>query len=296
MSRQQGKAATDEGSAATLDRPAQTTTQTVHVTPREDGGRLAVAAGRGDGGKTTFLRWNIERALVHGRTLYVADADPMNRTLARVFQGMNPPVLEPGDASDTARGAFIRRLASLGAATTGYVALDVGGNDRELEKQGRGVDPEKMRRLTGWGLADEQFDSLGVKTATFYVLRGALNDLTGLSLLLDSAIGQKDLVLVLNHGRTPALPPGEDAFAEMRAHEVYQRALRASAIEFHMPALPGVAAKWLDDNRMRFADAIRGHAPEGKQPLGGWDREAIAVWLGDLEDEVARTGISPLLA
>ena len=290
------KAVDDGMTATTLEPAAPAQSAGQHVTPREDGGRLAVAAGRGDGGKTTFLRWNIERALVHGRTLYVADADPMNRTLSRVFAGMSPPVLEPGDASDTARGAFIRRLSALGAATQGYVALDVGGNDRELEKQGRGADPSKMARLAGWGLADQEFDTLGVKTATFYVLRGALNDLTGLSMLLDSAIGQRGLVLVLNHGRTPALPPGEDAFADMRRHEIYQRALKAGAVEFHMPALPGAVAKWLDDNRMQFVDAIKGKAPEGKQPLGGWEREAIAVWLGDLEDEVARSNIAPLLA
>ncbi|WP_424138833.1 hypothetical protein [Roseomonas chloroacetimidivorans] len=234
--------------------------------------------------------------MVHGRSLYIGDADPMNRTLTDIFSDLTPGVLEPGDASDAARGAFIRRMADLARESKGYVALDVGGNDRELEKQGRGAAPTKMKRLSGWGLADEQFDSFDVKLVTFYLLGGQLNDLTGLNLLLDSAVGRQDLVLVLNRGKAAALPPGEDPFADNRSHEVYQRALRAGAVEFHMPALPGAAAKWLDDNRMRFVDAVKGRAPEGRNPLGAFEREAIAIWLADMEEEVERSGIGHLLA
>jgi hypothetical protein len=270
-------------------------TASFQVTPRPEGGRLGVAAGRGDGGKTTLLKWMAERAMAEGRLLYLADADPMNRSLAETFEGLTPPVLQPGDASDATRGAFIRRLADLSRATSGYVGLDVGGNDRELEKTGRGVDPAKMARLANWGRANLQFDTLGVKVSAFYVLRGALADLTGLGMLLDSAIGQQDLVLVLNHGRDAAMPPGEDAFSDMRAHEIYKRALKTAVCEFSIPALPSHVGKWLGNNRMKFLPALDGDAPAGKVPLGGWEREAIAVWLGDLEDEVARTGIGRLL-
>lgn len=263
------------------------------VSVRDDDGRIVAAGGRGDGGKTLYLAWAIERAIVQGRTLYIADADPMNRTLSEIFAAYRP--IKPADASDAARAHLIRRLTALAKQTRGSIALDLGGNDRELEKNGRGVDPKKMARLQAWGRTDFAVDSFGVNLTMLYMLRGALNDLTGLKLLLDSAVAKKDLVLVLNHGRAPQLPNGEDPFKAMREHEYYQAAVTAGARVFNMPALPASAGKWISDNRSMLLPALDGEAPEGRQPLDPWEREALAVWLGDMEDEVERTGIGPLL-
>ena len=280
----------DDGAVATLDQ-IETTQPTTDSTVRE--GRLTVVAGRGDGGKTMLLRWMIERALIYGRTLYVADADPLNPILSEVFPDLQ--VFKPGDSSDIARGALIRRLIALQKATKGYIALDVGGNDREYEKQGRKAGDDKMNRLAGWGLDKEEIDTLGVNTATFYLLRDAISDLQGLKLLLETAMAKKDFFLVLNHGKAAASPEGEDPFATIKNHEIYTKALDMGAKVFNMPACSPTAAKWLDNNRMQFVPTIREQAPKGKTPLDGWEREAIAIWLADMEAEVERTEIDPYL-
>ena len=47
--------------------------------------KLVVPLGRGNTGKTIFVRWLAERAAKHGRPLALGDGDPTNATLAEYF-------------------------------------------------------------------------------------------------------------------------------------------------------------------------------------------------------------------
>src|SRR5258708_1105061 len=114
--------------------PGEDNTPAAHPIPAPP--RLILALGRGKTGKSTFIRWAVDRSLARGGLPIIADADRTNATLAAFFENVDRP---PNPEDEDVRlwlNAFVDR--QIEERFTAF--LDLGGGDLVLKVWARDLD------------------------------------------------------------------------------------------------------------------------------------------------------------
>ncbi len=232
--------------------------------------KLILPLGRGHNGKSFWARWLIDRAQTRGREIVVADADRTNPALAAYFGGvLTPPSAEPDDME-----AWFIALCEQQAEKRFNAVIDLGGGDQLLKSLGRQLDFANF------------FEELGVEPVAVYLLTPDLDDLAFLrDLEADGLFAPEATILVLNEGRADGRKSFETAFSAVLGHSIFTAAMKRGARPIAMPRL--AYASESDVRRLTLSAARAGRSSDGRPPLGVAQRQFIAKWLRDMEQNFA---------
>lgn len=234
------------------------------------GGRPAVwfLIGPNYSGKTTFARWATDRMFAADRTALLAALDPLHRTLADFFEGVEQPAsadpgLTPGWLRSLVEHLMRERLPAI---------VDMGGGDTCL-----------ARLIADLPDLAETMQEAGVAPVAAYFLGPRVDDLSSLATFEASGFRPRASLVVLNTARVDAgLDPAE-AFAPIRRHSAFRAAMARGAALVEMPRLdPPELALEIERKRLGF-----GAARDGEGGLGPLDRAGVRAWMARMEDAFA---------
>lgn len=247
--------------------PGRAATASIDLTGKP---KVLMAIGLGGTGKTTLLRWIIERALERddGQPLALASVDPINRELVHYF----PQVMGPMGQDPARTALWLNKFLLRVMATQKTAAIDFGGGDTSL----LGL----LRQLPD---LQAMMERSGVEPVALHLLSPRVSDLTPLAALDKAGFMPKATALILNLGRLQHDRDPEQEFAQLRKHASYRATLDRGAIEIWMPRL--FAAKAVEDRRMGFRVAADGSA--SGSALNIFDRSRVHHWLRLMEEAAA---------
>jgi hypothetical protein len=213
--------------------------------------RVVMTFGAGRSGKSTFLRWTVERAIDRdGETgAVLATVDALRPTLQRFF----PSAIVPKQPDGLER--LISRLIELKRTA----AIDFG------------ADASLVPLLTQVPNMHQMMLDHGVEPVVLYLLSPRSADLTVLMAMEAARFQPTATALILNMGTMVGQDP-EGEFGQLRRHSVYKAAVERGAVEIWMPRL--FAAKAVEDRGIAFRKAV---GADGG--LGLFDRSRVANWL-----------------
>lgn len=230
--------------------------------------------GPGRTGKTTLLRYAMERVAGAGGTAVVAALDAQNRSLAGFLEGVvQPPT---NDAAAVARWLenLLRSMMEDGTSAV----LDLGGGDTSLGRVLADV-PDLATTMEGAGVAP----------VAIYTLGPRVDDLASLATFEAQGFQPRATALVLNEGLTDPTMAREDAFARVMRHSSFKAAVARGAVVLWMPRLePSVAAE-VEAKRLHFGAARDGVLPTSRKvaPLGVFDRSRVRAWMNGMDTMLA---------
>lgn len=256
-------------------------------------GHLITALGRGDKGKTWFLRIVLERALSRSCSVIVADADPGNRTLAdaMIASGRLKP-LQPVDLTEAARIKFLQDMITL-AESGQNIFLDAGGNDSTaINVAGPEIEERSLQAFSAlWGIDSRISSFSNINFTITYLIGGDPHDLALLGRILDSPLSKENLLIVRNAGVLRAIgAAADDPWKLTEASPIYRRALQSGAKVMDLPAIPPSIPLRLAHTGESFRDAVAGNGS-----LATWERQAVQTLLVSVEAEIARLSIQAWL-
>jgi hypothetical protein len=217
--------------------------------------RVVMTFGAGRSGKSTLLRWVVERAIDRdGETgVVLASMDMARPTLQQFFPG----AIVPKQADGLER--LISRLLELKRTA----AIDFGADASLVPLLNQVPDLHRM-------MLDQ-----GVEPVVLYLLSPRSADLTVLMAMEAAGFRPEATALIVNTGTMVGEDP-EGEFGQLRRHSVYRAAIERGAVEIWMPRL--FAARAVEDRRISFRKAV---APEAG--LGLFERSKVAKWLGAMD-------------
>ena len=225
--------------------------------------KLVVAYGRGGAGKSTGLRFLIERAKDAGRDLVIADADP-RATLGSYYGN----ILKPTHSEEVVVTDWLDSLVNHQAEMPMTVVLDRNGGDQVFG-----------RFASSLGLTD-LLASVSIMPVALHFLGTDQDDVADLQRAEASGdFCPEATVLILNAGTIKDSRPAEVAFAGVREHPAFRAALARGAREIVFPKLPCMAA--VNALRGPFAQA------ETDKRLGITDRQRVAMWRRAVEEALS---------
>ena len=220
--------------------------------------KLVVTHGRGGTGKSTFVRVMLERAREVGRVCAVADADRTNATLAAFFTD----VVRPAHPDDKTVHDWLDDLVNQQADDRITVILDMGGGDQVFKRFAKELE---LARL---------MESANIMPVAVHLIGPDVDDLAYLHDVEESgAFCPAQTILVLNEGRIRDQRPRDVAFAEVREHSIYRKALDRGAREIWFPRL--ACMQEVNSRRMLFAAA--------EASLGLTNRQRVSIWRREVE-------------
>lgn len=230
---------------------------------------LMIGLGRGRVGKSTVLRWAIERARNAGRDVVVADGDGRNPTLSGFYRDARRPVSgEPADVRD-----WLTDLLNEVAERRVSMVLDLGGGDRALEEFGR-------------DLALVEFcQAVGISPLAVHGIGPDMDDLRHIANIEAAGHFRPERTLVAMNealvrqgaSTATAFQPllGSPEWAALEARKVRPLLLRR---------LPCMAD--LDRKGLGFFAGAAGRPGTDGSPLGPVQRHMLAGWLRATEGEL----------
>lgn len=215
-------------------------------------------------GKTTFARWAVERMLAGGRSSLLAALDPLNRTLADFFEGVE----QPPSADPSLTPGWLRALVEHLMRERLPAVADMGGGDTSLS-----------RLIADIPALAETMEEAGIAPVAAYFLGPRVDDLGSLASFEAAGFQPRATLLVLNTARVDAgLDPAE-AFAPIRRHSAFRAAVGRGAAVVELPRLdPPELALEVERKRLGF-----GAARDGEGGLGPLDRAGVRAWLDRMD-------------
>jgi hypothetical protein len=232
--------------------------------------KFIVPLGRGARGKTWWLRWAAERAQAQGRPVMIADADRTNATLSAYFSNVvTPPSADEADMRD-----WFAQLCEELIEERRTAMIDLGGGDLLLKQLSREI-----------GLVSF-LERNGVQPVAVHLLGPDRDDLAYLrDLEKDALFAPEATILVINEGLVPRNRSTEAAFKPVLENPIFLAALDRKAESVLMPRLD--AAHEIDERRLTFTAAELSQVKEGQTPIGLWNRQRIANWRRNMEQNFA---------
>ena len=238
------------------------------------GPKAVFVMGPGRSGKTTLLRYVMERIAADRPAPLAAALDPGNRSLASFVNDVaQPPTTDPVGVA-----RWAEELLAFVMAEKQSALLDMGGGDLSMGKLLEDV-PDLATSL----------EEAGVQPVAIYTLSPRVDDLNVLAGYEVAGFRPKPTALVLNAGLADPTAPREDAFARVLRHSVFRAAVARGAVPLWMPRLDAGVAAEIEGKRLRFGAARDGQAP-ADQPgavLGPFDRSRVRKWTGEMEAALA---------
>ena len=215
-------------------------------------------------GKTTFARWAADRTFAAERATFLAALDPLNRTLADFFDGVE----QPSSADPSLTPGWLRSLVEHLMRERLSAIADMGGGDTSL-----------ARLIADLPSLADTMEEAGVAPVAAYFLGPRVDDLSSLATFEASGFRPRATILVLNAARVDAgLDPAE-AFAPTRRHSAFRGAVARGAVVVEMPRLdPPELALEVERKRLGF-----GAARDGEGSLGPLDRAGVRAWMDRME-------------
>lgn len=233
--------------------------------------------GRGKTGKTTAIRWVVERAIANGRVLLMADMDPTNDTFSKFVNG----VARPSDPANPALSLkWMERILQHALQSSTSLAIDLGGGDLNLRRAA-----EQLPNLVS------MFEAAEFAVVILYLAGPQEEDLSPLATMMAMEFHPTATAIVLNEAMAEVGDTREASFARVFRHSAFQAALNRGAIPVWMPKL--LPAQQVEVRRLPYQDAAAGHTGHGKTPLGPFDRARVQTWLDAMEANFA--GVSTWL-
>lgn len=223
--------------------------------------RVVMTFGAGRSGKSTLLRWVVERAIDRdgetGTGAVLATVDTMRPTLQRFFPGAIVPKQPDGLERLVSRLIELKRTA----------AIDFGADASLVPLLNQVPDLQQMMQ------------DHGVEPVALYLLTPRSSDLTVLMAMEAAKFQPMATGLILNMGTIVGQDP-EAEFGQLRRHSVYKAAVDRGAVEVWMPKLH--RAKEVEDRGISFRKALA--ADSG---LGLFDRSRVSGWMAAMDQAFA---------
>ncbi|MFC7737645.1 hypothetical protein ACFQX4_17805 [Roseomonas sp. GCM10028921] len=263
---------------------------------------LDLLQGRGNRGKTFFSLLALENALTKSVSFIVGDADPNNRTLARIIK-LRPEAIalyQPRNRTPEERQRFFTIVAE--ESKTKRIWIDPGAGDRTMTEMGAGTEAARKAVASKWGKVDEFGVFDGVDLRVWFMLGTSEEDVIQLGELLDGPLGRKQLILVHNEGVVTNSSLSENAFAPVVDTPAYQEALKRGAIVYRLPALDHAISELLLASAVPFMAAVNA-TPVGRltqekeewRPLYPVLRSKLLKFLQAFDISIERDGVASLL-
>ena len=231
--------------------------------------RLLLALGRGKTGKSSFIRWAVERSIERGGEPIIADCDRTNATLMAFFENViRPPSPEDDDVRLWLNAFVDRQIEERFSAF-----LDLGGGDLVLKSWAHSLDLAPF------------LASNGVSPVALHFLSSDVDDLSYLR-DIEQVFKPERTALVLNEGTVPLGRVARTAFEAVVTHEIFLSAVKRGARVLRMPRLAPMHE--IDRRRISFADAEAGRVKEGQDKIGPTSRQMIALWRREMEASFAK--------
>jgi hypothetical protein len=219
--------------------------------------RIIMTFGAGRSGKSTLLRWVVERSQRAGVSdLVLGSVDLRRPTLKQFFPG----TMVPGSVSST--GSWLDRLLTRLIEGKMTAAIDFGADESILPLLGEMPDLQQI-------MADA-----GVEPVVLYMLTPRVSDLSTLLGMERSGFQPPATAMVLNMGTLMTDNPSKE-FDRLRQHSSYKAVIERGAVEAWMPKL--VTAKAIEDRCIGFWPAVN------EKSLSLLDRSRTARWLEVME-------------
>jgi hypothetical protein len=232
--------------------------------------KLVAPLGRGARGKSTLLKWMVERAQGQGRDVVVADVDRTNPSLSHFFDG----VVSPPSADDRDVKEFLVEFIEQQIEKKFTAALDLGGGDLILKQIARETQLVPFLRQHH------------IMPVAIHVLGTDIDDLNYLhEVEQDEIFAPAATIVVLNEGTVPPHRTAARAFESICLHPILTKVLQRGAKLVRMPRLE--PAGDVDRLRLSFAAAEEGLADDGKTVLGPFARQQTAIWRRQMEEAFA---------
>ncbi len=227
--------------------------------------------GRGKTGKTTGIRWQAERAIRNDTVMLMADMDPTNDTFSKYVGN----VARPPEASDPALALkWLDRLLQYALEQKTTLLVDLGGGDTTLRRLIEDL-PDLVQAIEAAGFAVILFHAIGPQE----------EDLSPLATMDALGFHPTCTAIVLNQGLIEVGATPDTAFARVFRHSAFRAAVARGAVVIWMPRLQ--AAEQVEIRRLHFHGAVDGETGQGKTPLGPFDRQRVANWLRQMEENFA---------
>lgn len=228
--------------------------------------RIIMTFGAGRSGKSTLLRWCVERAqrTRSDEGLVLATADARRPTLKRFFPGAMMPGTPDGAM------AWLEKLLSKLVETRKTAAIDFG------------ADMSLVPLLAQLPNLHQVISDAGVEAVALYLLTPRSGDLTVLDGMEKVGFRPVATALILNMG-TMMQADAEAEFAQIRRHSAYKAAIERGAVEIWMPRL--WAARAVEDRGISFHVAT-----EAESGIALFDRSRVFHWLNQMDQAFAPIG------
>lgn len=239
-----------------------------------DGPKAVFVMGPGRSGKTTFLRYVMERIEPGKPAPLAAALDPGNRSLATFLNDVaQPPTTDPVGVA-----RWAEELLGYVMAEGVSALLDMGGGDLSMGKLLEDV-PDLAASL----------EEAGVQPVAIYTLSPRVDDLGVMAGYEASGFRPKATALILNAGLADPTVPREDAFARVLRHSAFREAVGRGAVPIWMPRLDAGVAAEIEGKRLRFGAARDGVAPADTTGavLGPFNRSRVRKWMAEMEAALA---------
>ena len=224
--------------------------------------------GRGKTGKTTGIRWQAERVIRNNAVMLMADMDPTNDTFSKYVGN----VARPPEASDPALALkWLDRLLQYALEQKATLLVDLGGGDTTLRRLVEDL-PDLVSAIEASGFAVILFHAIGPQE----------EDLSPLATMEALGFHPTCTAIVLNQGLMEVGATPDAAFARVFRHSAFRAAVARGAVVVWMPRLQ--AAEQVEIRRLHFQGAVNGENGQGKTPLGPFDRQRVANWLRQMEE------------
>ena len=192
----------------------------------------------------------------------MADADRTNATLAAFFK----EVIRPDHADDQTVHDWLDDLVNQQAEDRMTVILDMGGGDQVFKRFAKELDLATL------------MDGAGIMPVALHLIGPDVDDLAYLHDVEETgAFCPPQTALILNEGLIRDARPRDVAFAEVRAHSIYRKALDRGAREVWFPKL--ACMQEVNTRRILFSAA--------QQSLGLTNRQRVAIWRREVEKALA---------
>lgn len=249
----------DDTTIAELDPPQVTATP-----------RLVVPLGRGSRGKTSFIRWAAERAILAGRVPVIADADRTNATLAAFFDGVTrPPSPDPDEVKEWLNDLFVSQVKGKHSAF-----LDLGGGDQILKEYARSLDLVSF------------CERFGIEPIAVHFLSPDIDDLAYLRDVEHGGLfAPKRTLLVLNEGVIPSGRSTRTAFEPIKTHQIFRDAVARDARIVVMPRLGCMHE--VDRRRLMFSAAAAGRVKPDQDEFDVIRQQMVTTWLREMDAKFA---------
>ncbi|WP_458098460.1 hypothetical protein [Roseomonas sp. WA12] len=247
---------------------------------QRDRGLIVAALGRGHGGKTYLGRLLVEFALREGKAVFPADGDIINQGLSR-YPGLGD-AMKPEDDTPEAVATWLEEVVDYATTHRVSVYMDFAGGDQSVDSRADAITQRVSGPAIGedvWGLHAIAELSSRVDMTMLYFLAGYSDDERGLERLNATSLSSLPLVIVANEGLAPKLRGKADPFAENLASQPVVAAIKRGAIVLRLPALSPNTARFVEEGRMGFFEAVAAKPGKVGKVLPLWDRQELARYL-----------------